>query len=403
MQNIGYDYSEMVTNLIKFRSSQSGFSLIELMVGLGLSGVVFAVLMTLLGQTAKFASFFGGTATGVEGTAEAVTMLNTVMPQIVRVRSCACRGLETAPGNSYLSNCVWRETEPWFNPILNGTGSNSSNGNLGVMVLDADYEDFWGGTNDNGTSQLRFDFPATGISQLYNSYTNNLGACQDYDSVPNVEKRGCKRRLRLFFNAPTMEVSGSSSTADASVAGRLTIIIGGDDGVSESTAPSSALSVSRIGDRAINGSTGLGLTEFSCGFLGSTGGISGLNFVMNLKLKARSTSIQTPSHNNYESWYPNTGDANSYAGSSGKNYNSGLFRDLRLKYSFRNIGTRGLHHWRSQSNVKCKANGAAAGAREQCCSFAIASGTCTACLASGEASADADRCCSEKVLAGDCI
>jgi len=383
------------------KDTQLGFSLIELMVGLGLSGIVFGILMALLGQTAKFTSFFSGTATGVEGTAEAVTMLNTIMPQIVRVRSCACRGAEAAPNNTYMSNCTWRDTQPWYNPILNGSGLNASNGNLGVMVLDSDFEDFWGGTNSDNTSQLRFSFAGTGISQIYPNYVTNLGNCELYGNVDN--QRGCKRRLRLFYNAPTLEVAASSNPADASLAGRLTIIVGGGDAVTESTVSSSNVSVSRIGNRNRNGSNGLGVTEFSCGLLGSAGGVSGLNFVMNLKLKARSTSVQNPSHVNYESWYPIAGGANAYSGTSGKNYSNGLFRDLRMKFSFRNIGTRGLHHWRSQSLVNCKVNGAVAGAREQCCSFAISSGACVACVASGGASSDANQCCSEKIASGVCI
>jgi prepilin-type N-terminal cleavage/methylation domain-containing protein len=82
-------HGTLLSFLAKMRkrlSDKKGFTLIELMVGLGLSGVVFLIMMTLMGQTAKFAAFFNGTATSIEGVSDA---------------------------------------QAWFNPILNGGASNA--------------------------------------------------------------------------------------------------------------------------------------------------------------------------------------------------------------------------------------------------------------------------------------
>jgi hypothetical protein len=82
-------HGTLLSFLAKMReqlADKKGFSLIDLMVGLGLSRVVFMIMMTLMRQTAKFASFFNGTAYLIQGVSDA---------------------------------------QAWFNPILNGGASNA--------------------------------------------------------------------------------------------------------------------------------------------------------------------------------------------------------------------------------------------------------------------------------------
>ncbi|MCO5144244.1 MAG: hypothetical protein M9962_14235, partial [Oligoflexia bacterium] len=117
---------------------------------------------------------------------------------------------------------------------------------------------------------------------------------------------------------------------------------------------------------------------------------TGLLFALNIKVKTRSTFIQTVSSSNYESWHP-----------AGKNYNRGLFREIRLKHAFRNLSTRGVYQWRMQSQRGCLQNGEASTNKEQCCSLALVGGVCGHCIPSGE-SGTAANCCSEKVAAGVC-
>lgn len=391
-------------------NGESGFTLIEAMTGLALAGVVFAIVMGLLTQSAKFSTFFNGTATSIEGVNEALTVLNAVMPQVVRVRQCGCRGT----ASTAQSNCTWSDSQPWYNPVLNAAASNIANGNLGVLLLDGDYEDYFGGDNTVNTSQLR----TPNIATLFSGFYTKLGNCETYSTVSSSDRRGCKRRVRLFYNAPTLENAASSSPANASVSGRLTLMLGGPSAVTESTVSlesavaDTGVGVVTIGARTRFGADGLGLTELSCGFVSSSGGVAGLLFALNFKVKARSTTLQVPNHRNYESWYPNSASVsptyNANSGMSGKNYEAGVFRDIRLKYSFRNVGTRGVYGWKSQNNRYCKPNGYSFPGSdtpkvEECCSLAISGRQCVGCKAGGVAATTATECCSEKKSGANCL
>jgi prepilin-type N-terminal cleavage/methylation domain-containing protein len=371
--------------------NQKGFTLIELMIGLFLAGLVFMIMFSLMGQTAKFASFFNNTATSIEGVSEAVTQLNAILPQMVRVRQCGCRG---AAGTA-MSNCTWSDTSPWYNPIMNAGQSNTGNGGLGHLLLDGDFEHYFGGDNTANTTQLlRTQIVGTGFGA-------SLGGCQTYSfGASGPLPRGCKLRIRLFYNAPVIE-SGVLPSSTPSRAGRLSILIG-DAAPAESVTSNGTLI--KIGAPEKGGAGGLGVTELACGFVNLGGDTAGMLFALNFKIKARSTMSQNPGHPNYESWYPTTTMVSpAYSGNSGKNYQLGIFREIRLRYAFRNLGTRGLYHWRTQSIRDCKRNGRSATNREECCSLAIEGGTCRACIPGGAAASDASACCSEKVSGGNCI
>jgi len=371
-------------------SDKKGFTLIELMVGLGLAGVVFLIMMTLMGQSAKFAAFFNGTATSIAGVSDAVTQLNSVMSQVVQVDTCNCRG--GGQLNS-MSNCTWSDAQPWYNPVLNGSASNSAHGEHGAQLMTGYFESWFGGANNSltdGTDAVKTDF----INAL--SFSSGLGGCEDFTALPSAKRRGCKMKFALYYKAP--EIETGAALTQAAKAGSLTLHIGDQ-------AIGSGDGVVKFGNSDGNGAGGLGVTELACGFNNSSSGTAGLLFVLNFKIKARSTTLLNSAHPNYESWYPNvTAVSPNYSGSSGKNYAYGLFRNVKLNFAFRNLGTRGLYHWRSSSVKGCVANGdpATAAEKQKCCSLASNGTQCVACVPGGVAGTN-DTCCSEKAVAGTCI
>lgn len=369
--------------------NQKGFTLAELMVGLGLSGVVFLIMMTLMGQTAKFAAFFNGTATSIEGVSDAVSQLNAIMPQVVRIGACNCRGSGALQSRS---NCRWDDANPWYNPVLNGGATNTGNSGHGVMLLSGEFESFFGGANTANTTQL--------LTSNVGTFASGLGGCNTYTGIPVAQRRGCKMNFALYYKAPIRETAGSAFS-NASLAGSLTLKIGDTALVAApgtgDAAPAASVGQVMIGRSHMNGAGGLGITELSCGFHDSAGGGAGLLFALNFKIKARGTTILNPSMTNYESWYPTVNATNGYSGTSGKNYELGLSREVKLKYALRNIGTRGLYHWRSSSTKECRENGATGITnKEQCCSMAMNGGACVACIAGGLAGT-VNSCCSERL------
>lgn len=346
-------------------SRQAGFTLIELMVSLGLSGVVFMVMMTLMGQSATFSAIFHGGANAVEAVSTTISQLNNVMPQIVRINTCGCRGAES----SSLSNCTWSEASPWYDPHYNG-GVASSN----QILLEADFESFYGGNNTQNTTQLeRSNLPA--------GFGSEFGGCDStaYASLSNYRARGCKHRLRLYYTPPTLEAGGVPSKA-----GSFWLWMGNQVGKG----------VYSIGAVDKNGMSGIGVSELSCGFQSGTGGSglqSGLLFVLNMKVRSRTTTLQDPANSLYESWYK-----------GGLNYGKGVVRELRLKYSLPNLAYRGMYQWRSLGKRNCTPNGSSSGSAEECCSLAWSGTSCVACIASGQPSTTATACCSERLSGGNC-
>jgi len=352
---------------------QKGFTLIELMVSLGLSGLIFMVLMTLMGQGANFSSIFEGSANTIEALSGSISQLNSVMPQIVRINTCGCRGANS----TNMSNCVWNESATWFDPHFDGGGVSANH-----ILLDADYESFYGGSNTQNTTQLsRTNLPA--------GFAGELGGCNATSpgtstGTTTFTQRGCKQRLRLQYTPAVVE-SGLTSSSTPSTAGAVKLWLGDQVGKGEVN----------IGLPTKSGMRGVGVTELSCGFLqgGATGtaGQAGLLFVLNMKIKSRSTTSQNPGFSGYESWFK-----------TGVNYSRGMFRELRLKYSFPNISYRGVYQWRPLSRRDCVENGGSAGSKEECCSLAISGGTCIACVAGGANAASDNMCCSERRTGGVC-
>jgi frataxin-like iron-binding protein CyaY len=143
-----------------------------------------------------------------------------------------------------------------------------------------------------------------------------------------------------------------------------------------------------------NGSRGLGITTLACGFDNSSGDSSIGDFVLNLRLKAKSNLILSTASPNYETWYPSAS-----CGAGSNNYCKGVIREVRMKFTMRNITTRGAYFWRVESLRNCLENGTAATSSAQCCSQAWNGTACAACLPAGSLSTSASACCAGRLNA----
>lgn len=371
------------------RANQKGFTLIEVMIAAAVSSVVFAIMMGLLGKSADFSGYFHSTANSIEATSDAISQLNAVMAQVVRVRSCGCRGTPSTT----LTNCVWEDSSAansWYDPIQSGGASNAAT--YGIEIFRGDYESYYGGDNTagNGTSGGTVQLATANLPAAFGA---TLGGCQSYTALGAGNVKGCKLQVSLYYKAPVIE-SGST----AALAGMLRIELGTGSGLQVGGGSNTGGILNIGGNDRFGGTStsqrgaGISVSRLSCGFVKSTGQTSGMIFALNMKIKTRSTTLQDTSNPNYESWYP-----------TGKNYNRGIERELRFKYSFRNLNTRGVYQWRPQARRGCTPNGTApaSGTKNDCCSLALSGGVCVQCLGAG-AAGTINSCCSETVSGGTC-
>ncbi|MCO5144494.1 MAG: prepilin-type N-terminal cleavage/methylation domain-containing protein, partial [Oligoflexia bacterium] len=180
----------------------SGFTLMEVMVSVGIAGIVMLVFGSLMSQSASFSSFFNSSASSIEGAADVVANVNAVLPQVVSVHTCRCRG-SALPNN--LSNCIWDDSTPWYDPVHNGGADDSAATGLSLIV--GEIEMFNGGTNVANTTQLlRSNIAAS-------NYMNNIGGCLNYTAFPAAQLRGCKMNFQINYKAPDIEVGSTPAKA----------------------------------------------------------------------------------------------------------------------------------------------------------------------------------------------
>jgi len=336
-------------------------TLMEVMVSAGLVGIIFVVLMTLLGKSGEYTSIFVGSAKTIEGVSETVSILSAVIPQTTRITSCNCRS-----NQSTRAACVWDTAQAWYDPIITGGATPPA------VILSGEFEAYDGA--QSLTSMVGLVSPATYSGVPCISQASNMSA-----SI----QRGCRQSYQLEYTAPT------AATGSGSLSGLLTLKIGG------------GIKYVSIGKADQDGAGGLGLSELSCGFDNSTGGVTGANFVLNMRVKTKQNIVRTTSHPQYESWYPGRSAAAQNVLAT-KNYLRGQFREIRLKFGMRNISTRGLYAWRAASLRNCKPDGALSSSAELCCSQALSGSSCAACVAGGLAGAADAACCSGKATGGVC-
>ena len=343
---------------------QSGMTLMEVMISTGLAGLVMVALMTLLYQSSRFSGRMSGEFESVEGVADAVALLNNVVGQTTRIQSCKCRG-----NTSSRALCVFDSSSPWYDPVLDGSGTSP------LTILQGEYEAF------DGTQSL------TSMAALTTSSISIPGqtCASASSSLTSANMRGCKLSYSLVYTAPTADINSNLTTSGGN-AGSLKIAMG--TGKSAFIGPSSSYTTAQ----KQRGANGLGVTELACGFESGLGGVTGSNFVLNIKLKARSNMITTPTNFNYESWYRTS-----------TKYVNGMFKPIQLKFALRNLTSRGVYFWKPDGFKGCKSPGATASSAAQCCSQAWNGSTCATCIASGYAGTSNASCCSGQLSGGNCL
>jgi len=346
---------------------QLGFTLLEVMVSTALVGVIFVALMTLLGKSGEVSAIFRGQVRTIEGVSEAVGALNSILPQVTRIQTCKCRA-----NSSTRANCIWdsSSTNAWYDPVRDGSLSGTP-----PVILSGEFEAYDGTQALNSMAGLASPASFMGVPCI--GQASNLSTSL---------QRGCRQSFSLEFTAPTQAAVGTPSKA-----GMLRLRIGGRGDAQSYT----------IGADTEDGAGGLGVTELACGFDSSSGGVTGSNFVLNLRVKTKLNTIRDPSHANYESWYPGRTTA-AQSVQATKNYLRGQFREIRMKFGMRNLTSRGIYAWKALSIRDCKQNGESAGNVAQCCSQAFDGATCVPCVRSGQGGSSNIICCSGTRTGGTC-
>lgn len=352
----------------------SGFTLIELMIGLAAASLVFLMAGSIFVRGVDLSSFFFRNAAVMEQMSDGITQLSAVMPQVVHIRSCNCSG-----NTATESSCSWSPASEWNDPVFDVGLPGNGTANI---LFDADYDNGYGGSGLAGAQYLAAD------QTLTSYYPGGMG-CEGAHPG-GITNHGCRRRLRLVYIAPIQEVGSVPSRP-----GVLQLQLN-DTGWAGGSPQKINIGLSSGVTTSASAASQAGLVRLSCGFATPTAGQIGTDFVINLRAKVKSSGIETVSSSSYESWHP-----------SGTRYNQGLFREAKLRFTFLNLSQRGAYQWKMQSTKTCKVSGQAATNREQCCSLALgASGQCLAtCKPKGNVpiATSASECCSEKFVAGDCI
>ncbi len=339
-------------------------TLIEVMVSTGLVGLMMVVILAIMGNVGGFVGYFNNQANTAETVNTTVAGLNAALPLITRIQECNCR---TASGTR--ATCLWNPNDPWYDPVYDGGQASP------VVLLRGELE------AHNG--------PSTSLANVLGLSSFQGGTCATHNStLTSGLTRGCKQAFSLTYTAATRPVGTTESKS-----GRLILSVG------------SGAKTLQIGDTDWDGMGGIGLSELSCGFDNSAGtsgsGISGAIFVLNMRVKARASGVRSTSNSNYESWYPRSTPTGTP--SPNVNYYRGVIREVRMKYSMRNIAVRGVYSWRPESIRNCKVNGRTATHPSQCCSQAMSGGSCVACIpGGGVATGGANSCCSGTLNGGNC-
>ena len=335
--------------------NQKAFTLIELMVGIGIFGIIMLAAFGVMSTGSELAGFYSKNAATSEFLADGLTQLSSILPQVVKINACNCSGT-----GSSVSDCTWSDSSPWNDPVIDAGVS------TGGTIFDAEYEAFYGGSGALTTDEtLTSDISSVG------GYS-----CGSHAYTSGLSSRGCRQRVRILYTAPTQE-SGSTTSKP----GKIEIKISEAGTTSPSTTHT-------IGDNTTGGKQGL--VALSCGLMNPESSQVGLNFVINMKMKIKKKYSENTSAAQYESWHP-----------SGVRFDKGFFRESKLKFSFPNLFVRGAYQWRMTGIKKCIKNGSSSTTKEECCSGAISGGSCISCIRSGE-SGDDSSCCSEKAVSGTC-
>lgn len=346
-------FPRMISN-IEVSENSRGMTLVELLIGLGLSSVVVLAAFSVFQGGLNFAGVYNRSFGATESIEEGVQLLNAYMPMVTEVKSCLCTGTSSTGVDSCTYNS---STDPW------DVGGNAK---AATTLLDVEFESHYlkwvagSGVANTATAYIT----GNSLSGKYGCGTNSYAATS----------RGCKWRMQLKGMPPVKE-----SGATASTPGWLKLQI------------SSSSDTSVYTEHWIGKSTDkMGITYVACGFLTPQSGQQAPIFVLDFKVKVKSTTIENTSSALYEGFDPTS-----------QNYARGFFKNQHLQFTFANIGTRGVYSWRTRGYAGCKANGSTVQDSIQCCSTCrTAAGACQDCIRSGQAATEATRCYSQQLNGG---
>lgn len=312
-----------------FVRGSAGVTLVELMVAVGLFGVLSLAMMTLFGDHSTQIAKARNEARLSESLGEFSEALDLYLSGVTQVISCGCGfdGITIVgtpctyvEGATGLEDCKERSAPCW-NPILR-----------------FEYE-------DAGNPSL--PTPAAGC---VNSGSSTVSAAI---TPEQLILRGCKKRMRLSYTAPVIEVG-----ATASQPGTLTLDL--EDPKVANPAPGAGLTTLH---------TLRGVYLVRCGHVEPTGTGTGKaskdHFRLRLRLKERLRNDAASTSASYESW-----------AKLGKNFWSGTHREISLDFSFQNLSVHGVHFGKPFSNRDCVL-GSSSSADGNCCSgYRLVSGAC---------------------------
>lgn len=323
---------------IAMKPKQSGFTLIELMVVVAITGGLALVLMSTLVDTTKINRQMQVQAETGRDLQSFYYALEVYFGQTTQVVTCECGG--------GASGIIAGFTHPCKNDSLQSlplpAGTNT--------VLQVVYED--------SSDPLQFFPPAAGSNCLL------AGAVQ----IPgtDITPVGCKRFAFLKYTPP-VDVSGSNP----STPGKLEISTGID--------PAALSPVATIN----------AVTDFACGMTSNptTGTLSNSDFKVRIDVKSKINNTEQVSDPNYESWSP-----------AGVNFDHGIRRSHFGQVTFRNLTMPGIHFGKMRSYKNCTGNKVATNDPQSCCAGYYDGAACnTSCTPSGIAAPLATMCCSRMI------
>lgn len=359
-------------------SNKKGFTLVELLIGVGLFGIVFLAAFQIMGLGTRFSNDFVRSSKAVGFMSDAINLLNTLIPQTGYIAGIYCRGT----GNSK-ADAAWIDTantaidgelsasNAWYDPVIDGPSANDGSF---VTIFDAQVDTYFGGTDaTDGRDETILSYITGTLGYGTNQTCRSWGSRRN-----NIPSRGCWQRLRLLYAAPVNELGLAPSEP-----GQLIIRL---SDLNDATTASDH-------DITIGGAESkIGIARLSCGMPQRTANTNAMEFVLNIRLKFKNSYINLVTDPLYESWHPN-----------GTNHFRGARREIKMRFMMPNLSQRGAYQWKMQGIQGCLSVGTAATHKDQCCSGAMsAANACQDCVRSGQAAASATMCCSGMLNGANC-
>jgi prepilin-type N-terminal cleavage/methylation domain-containing protein len=346
------------------------FTLVEMMVSVAIFGILSVALATLFAKNAERNAISINEAQMTEQVSDFSDALESYLSNTTRVINCNCFSTSGAclfdDTNFPAPSCMTAGLEGFCVPPTSAQ-------------VDFETEDA------NDPTQL--------------APTAVAGHCDPEGAQPRSNPqvsgsswaRGCKRRLRLVYVAPT-RMNTVGATTKVGTPGELQIWDIDGAGVQIGATP-----VHRLP----------GVYYFRCGRPPQVPGPPPLKpaaaqfrFEIRAKSRANNANVSTLPQRVPEGWFPGTS-----ATPADSTFTEGTHRNVRADVSFRNLNVPGVHFGKPSSILSCLSNGSASASSAECCSGYLIGGACSSapvCMTKGQPGTT-DSCCSHMADSGNCI